>query len=42
MAEQLRVLMLGAHQDDNDFLSGGIALKYIKQYIYILINNLYL
>ena len=30
MAEQLRVLMLGAHQDDNDFLSGGIALKYIK------------
>ena len=30
MSEQLRVLMLGAHQDDNDFLSGGIALKYIK------------
>lgn len=30
MSEQLKVLMLGAHQDDNDFLSGGIALKYIK------------
>ena len=28
--EQLRVLVIGAHPDDNDFKCGGIALKYIK------------
>lgn len=29
--EQLRVLVIGAHPDDNDFKCGGIALKYLKQ-----------
>lgn len=26
----MKVLMIGAHMDDNDFRSGGIALKYLK------------
>ncbi len=30
MTEQLRVLMLGAHHDDNDVLGGGVALKYLQ------------
>lgn len=30
MDKQLRVLMLGAHLDDNDFCGGGTALKYLK------------
>lgn len=30
MEKQLKVLMIGAHLDDNDFRCGGIALKYIK------------
>ena len=30
MSKQLKVLMIGAHLDDNDFRCGGIALKYIK------------
>ncbi len=30
MAEQLRILMLGAHHDDNDLLAGGTALKYLQ------------
>ena len=29
MTKQLKVLMLGAHLDDNDFCGGGIALKYL-------------
>ncbi|MBQ3124049.1 MAG: PIG-L family deacetylase [Clostridia bacterium] len=28
--EKLRILVIGAHPDDNDFKCGGIALKYIK------------
>ena len=31
MAKQLKVLMIGAHLDDNDFCGGGTALKYIEQ-----------
>ncbi|MBE7083997.1 MAG: PIG-L family deacetylase [Clostridiales bacterium] len=30
MNKQLKVLMIGAHLDDNDFEGGGTALKYIK------------
>ncbi len=30
MAKKLKVLMIGAHLDDNDFQGGGTALKYIK------------
>ncbi|MBR5156657.1 MAG: PIG-L family deacetylase [Clostridia bacterium] len=30
MERKLKVLMIGAHPDDNDFRSGGIALKYIQ------------
>lgn len=30
MGKQLKVLMIGAHLDDNDFECGGVALKYIK------------
>ena len=30
MTEQLRILMLGAHHDDNDLLGGGTALKYLQ------------
>jgi len=26
----MKILMIGAHMDDNDFRSGGIALKYLK------------
>ena len=29
--EQLRVLVIGAHPDDNDFKCGGIALKYLEK-----------
>ena len=31
MAEKLKVLMIGAHLDDNDFCAGGTALKYLAQ-----------
>ncbi len=31
MGKQLKVLMLGAHLDDNDFCGGGIALKYLER-----------
>lgn len=31
MDRQLKVLMIGAHLDDNDFRCGGIALKYINK-----------
>ena len=31
MAKQLRVMMIGAHLDDNDFCGGGTALKYLSQ-----------
>ncbi|NLC43828.1 MAG: PIG-L family deacetylase, partial [Clostridiales bacterium] len=30
MTKKLKVLMIGAHMDDNDFRGGGTALKYIK------------
>lgn len=30
MAKKLKVLMIGAHLDDNDFEGGGTALKYLK------------
>ena len=30
MEKQLRVLMIGAHLDDNDFCGGGTALKYLQ------------
>lgn len=30
MDRQLKVLMIGAHLDDNDFCGGGTSLKYIK------------
>lgn len=30
MEKQLKVLMIGAHLDDNDFEGGGTALKYIN------------
>ena len=29
MQKKLKILMIGAHLDDNDFRGGGIALKYI-------------
>lgn len=30
MAKKLKVMMIGAHLDDNDFCGGGTALKYIE------------
>ena len=30
MSKKLKILMIGAHLDDNDFRGGGIALKYIN------------
>ncbi|NLB41269.1 MAG: PIG-L family deacetylase [Clostridiales bacterium] len=30
MTKKLKVLMIGAHMDDNDFRGGGTALRYIK------------
>ena len=30
MSKKLKVLMLGAHLDDNDFSGGGTALKYLQ------------
>ena len=30
MSKKLKVLMIGAHQDDNDFKSGGTALRYLQ------------
>ncbi len=30
MSKKLKVLMIGAHLDDNDFCGGGLALKYLK------------
>ena len=30
MSKKLKVLMIGAHLDDNDFEGGGTALKYLK------------
>jgi len=30
MSKKLKVLMIGAHLDDNDFCGGGLALKYLS------------
>ena len=29
MSKKLRILMIAAHPDDNDFRCGGLALKYV-------------